>query len=187
MSEFQASRVPHLESVQRPAEVADWPPEVWAMDERRWGLQTVRRRRLTLRGIKPIGRSQHADQHFDVDGAVAPRTGDGLFHARLALNGAQFQAFLDDGACARPDTFLGLIVDTARAHRAAALALPVTLALIFQPPYAPELNPCEGIWKWIRAEVTEHQAYPTMRALFEACKAFIDRINLDLERRSSNG
>ena len=30
-------------------------------------------------------------------------------------------------------------------------------------------------------EVTQHHAYPIMRALFEACKAFIDRINLDPE------
>ena len=34
---------------------------------------------------------------------------------------------------------------------------------------------------WMREDVTQHHCYPTMRALFEVCKVFIDRINLDPE------
>ncbi len=42
------------------------PIEVWAMDESRFGLQTLRRRRITLRGVKPIGRYQHEFANFYV-------------------------------------------------------------------------------------------------------------------------
>ncbi|MEA3338132.1 MAG: hypothetical protein U9R25_19770, partial [Chloroflexota bacterium] len=37
----------------------------------------------------------------------------------------------------------------------------------------------EGLWKWLREEVTQQHCYKTMRDLFLACKAFIERINLD--------
>jgi len=47
------------------------------------------------------------------------------------------------------------------------------------PGYSPDLNPIEGLWKWMREEVTQHHCYPTMRHLFDACKAFIHRINQD--------
>jgi transposase len=39
-----------------------------------------------------------------------------------------------------------LIVDNAQAHRARDLTLPSNVALLFQPPYAPELNPAERVW-----------------------------------------
>ena len=146
MIEFQKTLVQQLERVQPSAAAAELPLEVWAMDESRFGLQTVRRRRLTLRGIKPVGRYQHEYQNFYVYGAVAPRTGDGFFQARLTLNGAQFQAFLHDFARAHPESFNVLILDNARAHRFSTLTLPANMALLFQPPYTPELNPCERVW-----------------------------------------
>jgi transposase len=51
--------------------------------------------------------------------------------------------------------------------------------LIGLSSYSPDLNPIEGLWKWMREEVTQLQCYETMRGLFDACKAFIDRINKD--------
>lgn len=146
MSDFQERLSEQIAAVARPVETAHLPVELWAMDESRFGLHTVRRRRITLRGIKPIGRYQHDFANFYVYGVVAPRSGDGYFQARLTLNGAQFQAFLDDFAAARPDTFNILILDNARAHHTTTLKLPPNVALLFQPAYAPELNPCERVW-----------------------------------------
>jgi transposase len=45
------------------------------------------------------------------------------------------------------------------------------------PSYNPDLNLIEGLWKWMREEVTQLQCYSPMRELFDACKTFIDRIN----------
>ena len=146
MRDFQENLAEQIAAVPRPVETAHLPVELWAMDESRFGLHTIRRRRLTLRGIKPIGRYQHDFENFYVYGVVASRTGDGYFQARLTLNAPQFQAFLDDFAAARPTTFNILIVDNARAHHASTLKLPANLALLFQPAYAPELNPCERVW-----------------------------------------
>lgn len=78
-----------------------------------------------------------------------------------------------------------LIWDGAPCHRATlvqAAAADLGLELHPLPAYSPDLNPIEGLWKWMREEVTQHQAYPTLRALFDACKAFIDRINREPEQ-----
>lgn len=73
-----------------------------------------------------------------------------------------------------------IIWDGAPCHKAnlvqrAATALGLTLLPL--PSYSPDLNPIEGLWKWMRQDVTYNHCYSTMRQLFDACKAFIDRIN----------
>jgi transposase len=75
-----------------------------------------------------------------------------------------------------------MIWDGAPCHRAQivqAAAAHLGFTLLPLPAYSPDLNPIEGLWKWMRAEVTQNHCYPTLRALFDACKAFIDRINAD--------
>lgn len=75
-----------------------------------------------------------------------------------------------------------IIWDGAPWHRAIRLrerARELGFRLMPLPGYSPDLNPIEGLWKWMREEVTQHHSYITMRELFEACKDFIDRINLD--------
>ena len=76
------------------------------------------------------------------------------------------------------------IWDGAPCHRAKlvqAAAAALGFTLIALPGYSPDLNPIEGLWKWMREDVTQHHCYSTMRELFDACKAFIDRINLHPE------
>lgn len=66
-----------------------------------------------------------------------------------------------------------------RAHIVQKTAADLGFALMPLPAYSPDLNPIEGLWKWMREEVTRNHCYDTMRDLFDACKAFIERINTD--------
>lgn len=82
------------------------------------------------------------------------------------------------------DSALPLVIiwDGAPCHRAKqvqAQAAQLGLQLLPLPGYSPDLNPIEGLWKWMRQDVTQHHCYATLRDLFDACKAFIDRINAD--------
>lgn len=47
------------------------------------------------------------------------------------------------------------------------------------PGYSPDLNPIEGLWKWLREAVTQHYCHETLEALRQACLAFINDINLE--------
>ena len=71
-----------------------------------------------------------------------------------------------------------------------ATALELGFTVITLPSYSPDLNPIEepalsltgGLWKWMREEVTRNFCHASMRHLFDACKAFIGRINADPQR-----
>ena len=81
----------------------------------------------------------------------------------------------------RPTT---IIWDGAPWHRNKTVqqkATELKLTLQRLPGYSPDLNPIEGLWKWMREDVTQQYCYHTMRELFDACKAFIDRINQDAD------
>lgn len=75
-----------------------------------------------------------------------------------------------------------IIWDGAPWHRARLVrdtAADLGLTLLPLPAYSPDLNPIEGLWHWMREEVTRNHCYNSMRELFDACKAFIERINTD--------
>lgn len=75
-----------------------------------------------------------------------------------------------------------LIWDGAPCHRAKIVqtaAAEMGFTLVPLPGYSPDLNPIEGLWKWMRAELTQNHCYSTMRELFDACKAFVNQINAD--------
>lgn len=120
------------------------------MDESRFGLHTIPRRRLTLRGVKPLGSYQFEFDNFYVYGIVAPRSGEGYFEARLTMKSCDFQAFLSHFAAEYPDRCHIILLDNARSHHAATLHLPPNIALLFLPPYAPELNPIERVWQALK-------------------------------------
>jgi len=43
-----------------------------------------------------------------------------------------------------------LVLDSAGYHIAAALSIPENVTLVRLPPYAPELNPIENVWEYLR-------------------------------------
>lgn len=53
-----------------------------------------------------------------------------------------------------------MILDNSRIHYASALQpflrKNLRLQLVFLPPYSPNLNPVEGLWLWLKADVVNN-------------------------------
>lgn len=143
-----ADKIDALLPTEAPA--AQLPPELWTMDESLFGLHTIQRRRLTLRGVKPVGELQIERQYFYLYGMVAPRTGEGYFQARRSMKKEEFASFISDFAADHPDRLHIIMVDNASSHHAKALELPDNVVLLFLPAYAPELSPIERVWLAIK-------------------------------------
>jgi transposase len=126
---------------------------VFSQDESRFGLLTVRRRRLTARGVQPVGSVQHLFEWFYVYGAVAPATGARFFLELPYLNAEGFQLFLDAFAQAFADSLNILLLDNSGAHTAQRLSIPANVRLVFLPPYCPELNPIERVWRDLKDDM----------------------------------
>ena len=75
-----------------------------------------------------------------------------------------------------------MILDNARIHRA-KLIQPFLkehedqLELVFLPPYSPQLNLIEGLWKWLKSDVIYNVFYSSVQEIRKNVQAFIQRIN----------
>lgn len=136
---------------------------MFSQDESRFGLLTVRRRRLTACGVQPVGAVQHIFEWFYVYGAVEPTTGDRFFLELPYLNAESFQLFVDAFAEAFPDSLNLLLLDNSGAHTSQQLTLPANVRLVCLPPYCPELNPIERVWRDLK-DVLVWRQFPTLDA-----------------------
>lgn len=129
------------------------PVRLFAQDESRWSLRTIRRRRITARGVKPVGVTQYERGGCWLYGCVDPNCGDAFWLLLPQLNAKNMQIFLDEFAKAYPDSFNIVLMDNAGAHTAQSLRIPENIGLLFQPPRCPELNPAERVWQDLREKL----------------------------------
>jgi hypothetical protein len=97
--------------------------------------------------VQPVGVVQHVFAWCYVYGAVAPTTGERCFLELPYLHAASFQLFVNAFAEAFPDSRNLLLLDHSGAHTAQRLTFPANVRLVFLPPYCPELNPIERVWR----------------------------------------
>ncbi len=64
-----------------------------------------------------------------------------------------------------------LVIDRAGWHTSAKLKIPRNITLIPLPPYAPELNPTENIWEYLRKNNLVLRVLDDYDAIVEACYA----------------
>lgn len=81
-----------------------------------------------------------------------------------------------------PGSHAVVVLDGAGYHGAGALAVPENITLVPLPPYAPELNPIENVWEYLRGNrlaVTIFDSYDDI--VEKACDAWMFFAN-DKER-----
>ena len=64
--------------------------------------------------------------------------------------------------CVAPGAHTALVIDGAGYHVAARLAVPGNITLVRLPSYAPELNPVENVWEYLRGNklaITVFESY----------------------------
>jgi len=127
---------------------------LYFQDESRFGLMTILRRMITAKGIKPIAPYQHKFKNLYLFGAFSGINGAHFLLEMPYCNSDTFQVFLDMFAQSNPDEFKILILDNGAFHHAKTLLIPDNIALLFLPPYSPELNPAENMWQHIKAKVS---------------------------------
>jgi len=142
------------------------PIRYFAQDESRCGLHTIIGRLITACGVKPIGQWQWLFKAFWLYGAVEPATGESFFLQFSHVDTDCYQRFLDEFSKTYPDSLNILQVDNGRFHKSKNLIVPENIilrhlsggilppenAVLFQPPYCPELNPIERLWEYLKAD-----------------------------------
>lgn len=60
-----------------------------------------------------------------------------------------------------------LVVDNASWHRSSYLSIPSNVTLHFLPPYSPELNPSERLWKYIKSKFLCNRLYRDVEEIIQ--------------------
>ena len=126
---------------------------IYFEDESRFGLLTVPRRILTIKGVKPLIPYQHKFKNFYLFGAFSPITGTHFTLELPKCNSDCFQLYLNEFSQQEPDEFKILFLDNGAFHKAKDLDIPSNIALMFIPPYSPELNPAEKMWRYFKDKI----------------------------------
>ena len=79
-------------------------------------------------------------------------------------NAANFQIFLDEFSLQKPEELKIMVLDNGAFHKAKSLTIPDNIALVFLPPYSPELNPAEKMWAKLKRTFT-NRLFHSLEAL----------------------
>jgi transposase len=154
VTQFQIA-LPTLLTQQFTDRSAVGPVKVFAQDETRLGLLPVVRRRITARGVQPVATVLHQFDNFSLYGAVEPTTGASFFLELPYLNSRAFQRWLEGFAAAFPESLNVLVLDNGAGHKAKAVRWPSHVVPVFLPPYSPELNPLERLWRDLKDKLAD--------------------------------
>lgn len=92
-----------------------------------------------------------------------------------------FLDFLSHLLKAYPAGKIVMVLDNARIHHA-KLIQPFLqenrdrLELVFLPPYSPQLNLMEGVWKWLKETVINNVFFGNVQKIILAVRAFLEDV-----------
>lgn len=120
------------------------------------------------KGVKLIGTLDYA-------------TGDILCVEEERYDAEAFRRFLSMVLDVYPTGKIVMVLDNARIHHAKLLQpfLEVNshrLELVFLPPYSPEFNLMEGVWKWLKETVIHNVFFGSVQKIILAVREFLQDV-----------
>ena len=119
------------------------------------------------KGVRPSVPCHHIREYYYAYGALEPLTGDSFFLVLPRCNSACMSIFLRELSGKYPNEILLLCCDGAAWHKSGALDLPENIELFYIPPYTPEMNPIEQIWKEIRKCGFRNEVFATLNKVMD--------------------
>ena len=121
------------------------------------------------KGSRPRAPLQGGFLNLHVFAAVCPATGQAEGLIAEHVNTATMQIFLDQlSRTIAPTKHVALIWDNAGYHTAKALRVPANITVVPLPPRAPELNPVENLWHYLRSHHWSNRSYADLDAVESA-------------------
>ena len=161
-----------------PAEARGKPLEIWFQDEARVGQKGTLTRIWARIGSRPRGARDTRYEWAYIFGAACPERAVGaalvMPHANTEAMNLHLQVIF---GAVTAGAHCALVIDGAGWHISSALDVPDNITLIRLPPYAPELNPIENIWEYLRKNNLALRIHDDYDDIVEACcKAWNDLV-----------
>lgn len=154
--------------------------EVWFQDEARLGQRGTLSTTWARKGSRPTAVKQTEFEWVYLSAAVNPATGQAL-----GLITPDMDTSVANDLLANLSRVLGaarhavLVWDNAGFHTSNGLEVPGNITLLPLPPYSPELNPIERVWRCLRQNHLSNRAYADAAALEAAAHDACARLTPD--------
>lgn len=150
------------------------------MDEGRFGLKSTYTRAWTRRGVTPTVPVLQGYRNFYAYSCVSPADGDHFTLFLPEVNTDMMNLFLEEFAKEHGGDRILLVLDQAGWHRSKDLLVPRCIKILYLPPYSPELNPVERLWRHLKRAATHNILHATLAEVMDALQGEIR--NLTSER-----
>jgi hypothetical protein len=153
--------------------------EIWWQDEARIGQKNKITRRWARRGSRPSAPKDQRTKWAYIFGAICPAKGKG---AGLVMPYADTHAMNEHlaliSAEVDPGAHAVILLDQAGWHTTPKLDVPKNITLFELPPRAPELNPVENVWQFMRDNWLSNRVFKTYDDIVaHCCEAWCKLIN----------
>lgn len=112
--------------------------------------------------VRPSVPCHHIREYLYAYGAVEPLTGESFFLVMPYCDTACMNMFLEELSKQYPDDVILMCCDGAAWHKSKSMQIPDNIKLFSIPPYTPEMNPIEQIWKEIRKTGFQNEVFPSL-------------------------
>jgi hypothetical protein len=144
--------------------------EIWFQDEARIGQKNKITRRRAKRGTRPSAPHDLRTEWAYLFGAICPAKGEAIGLVLPWCNTAAMNAHLAEiSAAVDPGAHAILILDQAGWHTTKKLRLPANITILPLSAKAPELNPTENIWQFIRDNWLSNRIFDSYEQIVQLC------------------
>ena len=149
-------------------------------DEAGFGRINKPKRCWCPKGFRPSVPCHHIREYRYAFGAVEPLTGENFFLAMPNCDTKCTNVFLAELSKQYPEDMILLVCDGAAWHRSKTLVCPENIQLLSIPPYTPEMNPIEQIWKQLRSMGFRNEIFHSLADVVDRLCDTICRLSNDI-------
>jgi len=148
--------------------------ELWFQDESRIGQKGSRTRTWAGKGTRPVGPVDTRYANAYLFGAFCPERDVGVALVLPYVNTEAMRLHLEETSRHVPEgVHAVMFLDGAAWHTTAKLAVPENISIVKVPPYAPDCNPAEKPWQYIKDNFLSGRIFESYEEIVEAaCDAW---------------
>ena len=151
-------------------------------DEAGFGRINKPKRCWCSKKMRPSVPCHHIREYEYAFGAVEPVTGEHFFLVLPWCNTECMNVFLRELSKAYAEDRILLVCDGAGWHKSQGVKVPENITLLHIPPYTPEMNPIEQIWKQLRTMGFRNEIFKTLDHVVDRLCDTICRLTNDMVR-----
>lgn len=141
------------------------PIRLYFQDEGRFGRINTVQKCWCLKGVIPKVKQQLIREFTYVFTAACPETGETCSLIMPRADTGTMNIFLRTLSKQQSQERIIVCMDKAGWHTTKQLKIPYNIILWFLPPYSPELNPVELIWRELRAKYFNNKTFSSLDEL----------------------